>query len=154
MKLKITGLNNIAKKVERAKMQVKGQSRKALISFGKEVAGSRPGTSTARGGFIQREMTDGRKSGRTYTQTVGIGGRRRRAYLHIASTKDEFPAVITGKLRKSTGYIMRSATLFIETVGVAYAKFLNRRNKYLQKGINASFQKIPQLVKKHFKFKF
>ena len=154
MKVKVTGFSSISKKVERAKMQIKSQNNRMLISLGKEIAGSRPGTSTARGGIIQKEMTDGIKSGRTYTQTIGIGGRRRRAYLHVASTRNEFPAVITGKLRKSTGYIMRSTTLFIETVGVNYSKFLNRRNKYLQKGVNMSFQKVPQLVKKYFRFKF
>lgn len=86
---------------------------------------------------LRHEMTRGRKTGRTYKIYRGIGGRAlKRPRLHVASTKDEFPAVITGKLRQSVDYRVLGSTKMRFGAGdgsMEYAKILEARNEYLKK---------------------
>lgn len=49
------------------------------------------------------------KHGRTYRKSIGIGGRRRAPYNHVASAPGEAPAVITGELRKSVNFTVHGS---------------------------------------------
>ncbi len=86
---------------------------------------------------VRHEMTHGRKSGNTYKVYRGLGGRKlKRPRLHIASTPSEYPAVITGDLRKSVDYKVRGSTRLEFGAGngfMIYPKILEERNQFLKR---------------------
>lgn len=57
---------------------------------------------------VKSRMTNGPQTGRTYTIYKGIGGRQlQRPRRHTASGPGQYPAVITGELRKSVDFKVR-----------------------------------------------
>lgn len=81
------------------------------------------------------KMNQKPKSGRKYKIYVGIGGRRlKKPRIHVASTPSEYPAVITGRLRKSVDFKVLGYSKMEFGAGsskIRYAKPLEERNKYL-----------------------
>jgi len=86
---------------------------------------------------VRYEMTHGRKSGNTYKIYRGLGGRKLKSpRLHIASTPQEYPAVITGALRKTVDYKVRGSTRLEFGAGngfMIYPKILEERNQFLKR---------------------
>jgi hypothetical protein len=82
------------------------------------------------------------KGGRSYKIYRGLGGRKlKRARIHIASTPSEYPAVITGALRKSVDFKILGFSEMEFGAGnnrVKYAKPLEKRNKYLTRTVAAT----------------
>ena len=141
MRLQLKNTINVDKIISK----IQAQHRKALFEIGKELAGGRSG-------YIQREMTKKPKSGKVYMVSIGIGGRKLlRPRRHIASTKNEFPAVISGALRESTGFKIISHNKLIIGSGANHSVALNKRNKYLQKTVNNNLQRIRKPFKKLIK---
>ena len=91
---------------------------------------------------VVMKMNQKPKSGRTYKVYRGIGGRKlQKARLHVASSPNEYPAVITGALRKSVDFKVLGFTRMEFGAGntrVRYAKFLEKRNKYLKRTVTAT----------------
>ena len=77
-------------------------------------------------------MTTKDKSGRLYNVYIGIGGKAlKRPRRHRASASREFPAVITGRLRKSVDFSVRDYTRLdfgAGGSGVNYARALELGN--------------------------
>lgn len=126
---------------------------KILKEIGKEIAGGLPGSNGASSGLIQREMSKQNKSGRLYQTNIGIGGKRlKRPRPHRASTPDEFPAVISGKLRKNTG--SRSggrSRIYLQTENTSYATKMNARNKYLKRGAELARPRVRRIIRENIK---
>jgi phage gpG-like protein len=75
-----------------------------------------------------RDRMNDPKSGRTYRIYKGRGGKiLKRPRIHTASSENEAPAVITGRLRKSTNFQVRGDKTLIFGAGggdVKYARIL------------------------------
>ncbi len=91
---------------------------------------------------VREKMTKGPKSGNTYLIYRGLGGRLlKRPRLHIASRPSEYPAIISGNLRKSVDFKVRGHSRMEFGAGdgsMIYAKTLEKRNKYLRRTIASS----------------
>jgi hypothetical protein len=91
---------------------------------------------------VVTKMNQKPKSGRSYKVYRGIGGRKlQKPRLHVASSPDEYPAVITGDLRKSVDFKVLGFSRMEFGAGsnkVRYAKFLEKRNKYLRRTVRAT----------------
>lgn len=89
-------------------------------------------------------MTNSPKSGRTYRVYRGIGGRKLvKPRSHTASARGEYPAVITGALRKSVDFRVRGMSRLDFGAGDTerelaeeYAAPLEKSRKYLKQTID------------------
>jgi HK97 gp10 family phage protein len=92
------------------------------------------------------KMTRGSRSGKTYKVYSGLGGRRLSSpRIHRASGANEYPGVISGRLRDSVDFKVRGSDSLEFGAGnntVKYAKFLETGTskiaprKYLKQTIN------------------
>jgi hypothetical protein len=75
--------------------------------------------------YTRDQMTHGAKTGRLYKIYRGIGGRRlANVRLHRASGPGEYPAVVTGALRKSVDFKVRGHRVLEFGANTEYAKAL------------------------------
>jgi HK97 gp10 family phage protein len=76
----------------------------------------------------RERMTRGSRSGRLYKIYRGLGGRRLSSpRIHRASAINEYPAIVSGRLRKSVDFKVRGSSSLEFGAGdntVQYAKFL------------------------------
>lgn len=125
--------------------------RTAYYQIGLDIAGVK---NTSTSGIIKKGMTTKSKSGRVYLVNRGIGGRRlSKPRRHVASAPNEFPAVITGNLRKSVAFKVEGSNRLQISMGgseAPYAKFLEfgtskmKARQPLRRGVISSKRNIKR----------
>jgi HK97 gp10 family phage protein len=102
--------------------------------------------------YTREQMTSSPKSGRRYLIYTGRGGRRLASPRpHTASAANEYPAVITGKLRKSIGYNVYGSSRLEFGARAKYAKYLElgtrkiKPRKYLKQTVKR-FDKQVEII--------
>jgi hypothetical protein len=97
---------------------------------------------------VVTKMNQKPKGGRSYKVYRGIGGRMlKRPRTHVASSPDDYPAVITGELRKSVDFRVKGYSRMEFGAGnnnVKYAKTLEKRNKYLRRTMKATSNQFKE----------
>lgn len=106
----------------------------------------------------RKRMTAKDKSGREYQIYTGIGGRQLKSpRKHTASAAGEYPAVISGKLRKSVDFFVRGNKRLEFGAGgdgVKYARALEQGNasrnlkprKYLKQTVDRLGNKVNKNI--------
>lgn len=94
-----------------------------------------------------------RKSGRTYRVYVGKGGRPlRRPRLHVASSKTEMPAILTGKLSKSLAFTQKYGHILTYGANTDYARRWEKSARsYILRTIKAKQKQIQNDIQEEIK---
>jgi hypothetical protein len=86
---------------------------------------------------VDKKMAES-KSGRTYRVYVGQGGRPlKKPRIHVASSLNEMPAILTGNLRRSISFTIKHGISLTFGANTPYARRWEKSGRsYLRKTIN------------------